>query len=433
MSNLTLENKKNTHWIIYISMIVFLFFFISNINHIVIGTISRYMWVLITILSFIFVIGRKDNIVEIQKSHIYFLILYFSFVFWAIFAFLKSDVPINNSISYLTLLLIYSSTVFVVKRALDNIIFENIIIMLSLVYVLQAISVVLFFFSLPFKEWVIHNLADSSNIDFLVSFRSRGISGSGAVISVYLSFGFFYFMYLLGKTKRHIVTVYSFFGVCLILLAIFLSGRTGFIICAILILSLFFSYFRNGGIRKLNRSFFVNFTILPLILPLGFYLFWTIYELIFSGSNQTVFGEDSLSVLTTWVLSESNSETSTIGALIDNHIVINDNFLGLMFGDPDFLAHSNYNTDSGYLRILNNFGIVGFILYYFSISILLWTTVISVKDGLTRSLLVGLTISLLFVELKEPFLYKHLITASYIFTFVLFGLATKIDVDRESG
>ncbi|MCD9504139.1 hypothetical protein GLP37_18360 [Photobacterium phosphoreum] len=408
----------------YFIATIFLFFFISNINIIGIGPTSKYMWVLISLISIVFFVFNKNIIINKNKGFLIFISLYTAFIFWMLFAYLRSDVSLDSSFSYLTLFLIYISTFFVIKILLARFSFENVIIMLSVVYVVQALSVILFFLNPLFKSWILNTISDSSNIDYLVSVRSKGISGSGANISVYLSIGFFYLLYLIGTVKRKSIVIYSFFGVSLLLLAIFLSGRTGFVIFGLLIFSFSLFYLIDGKFTRINKKFFIYSSSFLIILPLAFYFFSFLYGIVFSGGSETIWGDDKLTVVTNWVFSESNMNTSTIKFLIDHHIVINGNWIDLVFGNPDFLASSDNHTDIGYLRMINDFGIIGFVLYYFSLFILFITPIFS-NEKISKYMLVGLMVSLFFVEAKEPFLHKHLILSSYLFAFLVFGVNYK--------
>ncbi|MEZ8991463.1 hypothetical protein AB6E89_19735 [Vibrio breoganii] len=296
--------------------------------------------------------------------------------------------------------------------------------MMSAVYVAQAITVVLFFLSPLFKDFILNNFVDASNIDFLISFRSRGISASGATVSVYLSFGFFYFLYLIGTAKSRNLISYSFIGIGLLLIAMFLSGRTGFLVFLVLVITFFIFFLIENGFTLINRDFIKRMFVLIIVLPLVFYLFYVTYGIVFSGGATTVWGEDKLSVVTKWVLDESDSDTSTVNFLLENHLLINTIWPDFLIGNPDFLSSYDKHTDIGYLRVLNDFGLVGFILYYSSLFVLFITSIMN-NSKLSKFLLVGLMFCLFFVEAKEPFFHKHTIVVSYLFVVLLFGLRYK--------
>lgn len=408
----------------YILTVLFLFVFISNLNVVTVGTISRYMWFLIAILSLFLFMTKKQFTITIRKGFLCFLSCYAAFLFWASFSYLRSNVPLDAAFSYITLVVILLSMFFVVRLLLNSFSFKSIVIMMSSIYVLQAATVILFFLSPTFKSFILNNFVDASNIDYLVSFRSRGISASGATLSVYLSFGFFYLLYLIGFEKRRIIAFYSFFGIALLLIAMFLSGRTGFVVFAVLVMTFCLFYIIKDNFNTINKVFVKRMAFMFIVFPLAFYFFHIIYGVVFSGGTETVWGEDKLSAVTRWVLSETEAETSTFSFLYDNHIVINTNWYGFIFGDPDFLASYERHTDIGYLRTFNDFGIVGFILYYVALLILFVTSILHNK-GLSKYLLIGLTVSLFIIEGKEPFFHKHTIVASYIFLTFLFGLKSK--------
>ncbi|MCS0370528.1 hypothetical protein ND922_16080, partial [Vibrio diabolicus] len=167
-----------------------------------------------------------------------------------------------------------------------------------------------------------------------------------------------------GFEKRRIIAFYSFFGIALLLIAMFLSGRTGFVVFAVLVMTFCLFYIIKDNFNTINKVFVKRMAFMFIVFPLAFYFFHIIYGVVFSGGTETVWGEDKLSAVTRWVLSETEAETSTFSFLYDNHIVINTNWYGFIFGDPDFLASYERHTDIGYLRTFNDFGIVGFILYY---------------------------------------------------------------------
>lgn len=338
-----------------------------------------------------------------------------------LFSYMNSDVPVRNAVPYLTFFIIFISTIFITKKLLVRFSFDNIILILSTIYLIQACTVLLFFFNAPFKIWVLNNFIDLTNIDYEVSIRSKGISGSGASISLYMSLGLFYLLYLIGCSKNKLVIAYSFFGIALLIIGVFLTGRTGFVFSFILIASFVSYYLIESGVLRIRKDFLLYSFLFLVVLPLGFYLFKSIYEIIFSTGNNTKYGVDQLSAITDWVFKESSGESSTIKILIDHHLVINSDFVGFIFGNPDFLYDDSHSTDIGYLRTLNDFGIIGFALYYSSLFVLFMTPVLCNK-GFARFMLVGLMSCLFIAEVKEPFLFKHLIVTSYLFIVFLFGL-----------
>lgn len=388
-----------------------LFLFVSNVEIKGVGLTSRYVTVIVLMLGLFNVLSSK---LLINKGVVCFFYFYFLFLLWAIFiSLLNVDLVDRLFVPAFSVFLVIVSSYLIVVQLSLKIKKETIFLLLLYIFLIHSIFTVISFLSYDFKELTLGFIVKNGNIDILESFRGSGIlSAEGATVSLFLSSGFFLSLYLYLNSENKYSNFYAcFFYIIIILAGVFVSGRTGFISFLIALSFVFVYSLRNVLKFKINRKMPFFFVFFPVALFLGGCFFYVIYQQ--SGGGQTAWGADNLEAAIKWFSSEGdiNNNNSTVMILLREHVVINENLWSLLFGDPEFLAGSSNHTDIGYLRIINNFGIIGFIMYYGAFFSLFLVVVNNAKIILDKFFITFLFINYVVLEFKEPFLGKLITVA----------------------
>lgn len=394
---------------------IFLCVFLYNLNHVQYGALSRYLWITISLIG-VFLISK----IKLKKSAFWFLTLYLFFLIYASLIISSSSGSLTRVIPYATFLIICFSTYLTISFLLKRLAIKDIAFITLATYLLQAFTVFAFFINPEFKNWVLSSFSDNGNIDYTASVRAKGISGGGSTISFFFFFGVLYCFYLINQSSRKFHKLVSYIAIPIFFVAMLLTGRTG-------LLFLLISFFIVFCFQSFNILFNLrlNKKTLKLVFLFSFISTIVVTFLYFSylkvGGVSTHFGGDALSSILSWVSKESTGD-STVIVLLSNHLTVNPDLTGLIFGDPNYLLSAKNHTDIGYLRILNDFGLIGFILYYSSIFILLYGLASNISDRYVKHLAYIMLFILFIAEFKEPYMFKHLIVSSYLFFFFLFGL-----------
>lgn len=407
---------------LYAIFIFTVFISLSNIIFENFGYTTRLFFLLVFFVAFLNLSFKRFSFVE--NFFVYrFLFLYSVFLAYVLFTSIIYE-EYSLVTPYLSFVVFFVALYFIISIILRLHSLYDVMLVFTIVFLIHSFFVLYGFFDIGFKSWVEDNIAFEGNIDFMSSFRSRGIlSAEGATVSVFLSFGTLSSVFLFIKSKTYIIKVFSLISLFVIFLAIFVSGRTGFVLILfflmpVLVAALLKSLFK----RKLDFDF-IRFIFLASLLGIAVVLiFLQIYDFYSKNTGmKTSWGDDLLESVISWVFQEGSGTDSTMLVLLRDHVHFNPSLKGLLFGDPYFLS-DGISSDIGYIRILSNFGICGLFLYYFSMFYFFISVALRVACRLSRLLLLFLTLALFVIEFKEPFLYKLIIVSCYMFVFLTFYL-----------
>ena len=175
---------------------------------------------------------------------------------------------------------------------------------------------ILYFFSLDFKNWTLDFIPASGNLDPKVDFRSRGLmNGASATGSLMISFGLLFTGYLVVVSKlKKLYFFYLSISFLLILVSIFFIGRTGFLIVPFigiyfLILFIFKKEFRA------NIKIFMSYIFIYLIIFL-------ILLLILNYLNLFSIDSTKFNTVLNWVSNEINFNNGSIE--VNKLVIINE-------------------------------------------------------------------------------------------------------------
>jgi hypothetical protein len=221
---------------------------------------------------------------------------------------------------------------------------------------------------------------DYSRGDHLVLLRVPAFhptGGDGASMNfallILLSSGYVYFLRGLKKMLAIFILVFS-------LVFSLLSARSGFILCAPLLLISFVLSMRSSVLVKFSALLAGIFMVVALFVSLAPFLD------IYKSDSLRVYGHEhpiSRTLKTLDGFSRGGVSSTTAGTLFDMLIIPNNNF-HLFFGSGDFgryiqSAYDAKGSDVGYIRILNGVGLLGSLLIYtvFILPILLLSVLVS--------------------------------------------------------
>jgi hypothetical protein len=293
---------------------------------------------------------------------------------------------------------------------------------LFLVIGIHSLIMLAMFLSDPFRDFIYGISAVSEKTEHIGNFRIAGFSGGGgALLSIFQAQGLILSIILfqekyLSKTLIILIDI-------LILVSIFLSGRTGLFIIMMLapiIMSILFSL---RGILNFLLSPNLLITILVIFLATG------VIIISISENKLNLFIESNVTRM--FSTFSSQTDRNTFAILFSSIYVPEMSLINWIFGTsttgriPGFY----YATDIGYLRLLYSSGIIGSILLY---SIPLFMLIYSfIKRNYNSYFKISFIFSLIFfiTHFKEFLLFARHI---YIYNLLLF-FAASIELHKYYG
>ena len=266
------SNKKAS-----LLIILGLFFFLFSVKFTFLPTHS-YQIVLLIAIFYVIVdyIKNKKNLFNISSEFKSFIYLYLLLLFWIVISYCFNGFEDPYMIKKITILFVKSilcSLIFVYIFLKFDISFKNLILYLQIIIFIQALFVILYFFSLDFKNWTLDFIPASGNLDPRVDFRSRGLmNGASATGALMISLGLISTAYLVVVSElKKFNFFYLSISFLLILTAIFFIGRTGFLIVPfvglyLLVLFIYKKEFRNN--IKIFTTYLFGYLIIGLIFLL---------------------------------------------------------------------------------------------------------------------------------------------------------------------
>ena len=355
------SNKKAS-----LLIILGLFFFLFSVKFTFLPTHS-YQIVLLIAIFYVIVdyIKNKKNLFNISSEFKSFIYLYLLLLFWIVISYCFNGFEDPYMIKKITILFVKSilcSLIFVYIFLKFDISFKNLILYLQIIIFIQALFVILYFFSLDFKNWTLDFIPASGNLDPRVDFRSRGLmNGASATGALMISLGLISTAYLVVVSElKKFNFFYLSISFLLILTAIFFIGRTGFLIVPfvglyLLVLFIYKKEFRNN--IKIFTTYLFGYLIIGLI-----------FLLILSYLNLFSIDLTKFNTVLNWVTNEINFKNGSVEVktltILSSHWFIPDDIKTLLFGNPSSFDEERISSDIGFIRILYGFGLIGSIIFY---------------------------------------------------------------------
>ena len=413
------SNKKAS-----LLIILGLFFFLFSVKFTFLPTHS-YQIVLLIAVFYVIVdyIKNKKNLFNISSEFKSFIYLYLLLLFWIVISYCFNGFEDPYMIKKITILFVKSilcSLIFVYIFLKFDISFKNLILYLQIIIFIQALFVILYFFSLDFKNWTLDFIPASGNLDPRVDFRSRGLmNGASATGALMISLGLISTAYLVVVSElKKFNFFYLSISFLLILTAIFFIGRTGFLIVPfvglyLLVLFIYKKEFRNN--IKIFTTYLFGYLIIGLI-----------FLLILSYLNLFSIDLTKFNTVLNWVTNEINFKNGSVEVktltILSSHWFIPDDIKTLLFGNPSSFDEERISSDIGFIRILYGFGLIGSIIFY-GFFIYIFLKMIKKLNKIEEKLII-IILAILFIitEIKEPFLFKVSINSFILLLFLFINL-----------
>ena len=414
-----LSNKKSV-----LLIVLGLFFFLFSVKFTFLPTHS-YQIVLLIAIFYVIVdyIKNKKNLFNISSEFKSFIYLYLLLLFWIVISYCFNGFEDPYMIKKITILFVKSilcSLIFVYIFLKFDISFKNLILYLQIIIFIQALFVILYFFSLDFKNWTLDFIPASGNLDPRVDFRSRGLmNGASATGALMISLGLISTAYLVVVSElKKFNFFYLSISFLLILTAIFFIGRTGFLIVPfvglyLLVLFIYKKEFRNN--IKIFTTYLFGYLIIGLI-----------FLLILSYLNLFSIDLTKFNTVLNWVTNEINFKNGSVEVktltILSSHWFIPDDIKTLLFGNPSSFDEERISSDIGFIRILYGFGLIGSIIFY-GFFIYIFLKMIKKLNKIEEKLII-IILAILFIitEIKEPFLFKVSINSFILLLFLFINL-----------
>jgi hypothetical protein len=368
-------------------------------------------------------IKNKKNLFNISSEFKSFIYLYLLLLFWIVISYCFNGFEDPYMIKKITILFVKSilcSLIFVYIFLKFDISFKNLILYLQIIIFIQALFVILYFFSLDFKNWTLDFILASGNLDPRVDFRSRGLmNGASATGALMISLGLIFTAYLVVVSElKKFNFFYLSISFLLILTAIFFIGRTGFLIVPFvglyfLVLFIYKKEFRNN--IKIFTAYLFGYLIIGLI-----------FLLILSYLNLFSIDLTKFNTVLNWVTNEINFKNGSVEVktltILSSHWFIPDDIKTLLFGNPSSFDEERISSDIGFIRILYGFGLIGSIIFY-GFFIYIFLKMIKKLNKIEEKLII-IILAILFIitEIKEPFLFKVSINSFILLLFLFINL-----------
>ncbi|MBA4317077.1 MAG: hypothetical protein C0412_01620 [Flavobacterium sp.] len=330
---------------------------------------------------------------------------FFPFLLSIAYVFLSSatnqspDLILAQSSVVVTILIV--SSFFVARlMVMEGFNFRELISLITCAIVMQGSCILLYYFWPNFRELVDSLVPIGGNFDESPLFRSRGLTNSpSALLSVTQAVGFYFSVYLFFISSSIAEWILWFLAGVVLFLSIFLSGRTGFLICPALLVFLtsWFVLVRKQRSHLLKRLAGGLSGIIVLVLIFCCLIgFW-------DTNNASILGET-----VSWALDPFNAYSSARGTDVwemsfRKHWVSPWESSNFWFGNINNYEAINSKTDLGYIRNFFALGFIGSMIYYLGYLIPLFIA-FRVPEVHEKLALLILFLWLLTTEIKEPFL-----------------------------
>lgn len=417
------------------SFIIFFIFLLCPF--LIIGGVKLHLPYYILLVSSLFVCYEIIYRREINQFFFYFLVVCFFLFFWF---FLVSSVFSNLDTEFIYYILciipVFLLSIFINDKFLYKLTEEDIVFYIFLVGTLHALIMTISFFSPTFSNALYSVIPlGEKGLEFIeTNTRSPGLTGGGGDhLSIFQAFciycGVKYFLFSKFSIFRTIFFLISF---SLLLMSIFLSARTGFIVLiSLFIWDVIYSIFFKSGsfIDKFKNLFFYIFIFLfTLIIIVSTYY-------VLKDSTYLRFFNRAFEVFINYNQS-GKFETNSTNTLMDM-IIIPESTSHFFLGSGYFGRGEGFNlhSDIGYVRMLYGGGVLG-MLVLFSPLLLIFLVVKKIKKT-SLSLAREITLALIFTLVIANFKVVHYFGTQETFKLLLFlftfmVLRTKNDIFYSS-
>lgn len=443
MRELAGKSDKNSVWFL---LLIFLFIFNIPLHLFKIPFSSGKV---IAIVGIIYIIKNFLIYPENAKVSVYYLKYIFGVLSILLTVFLVNNIIHSTNDTYYFIIPLF----YIIEYLVGSIFLigyfkirstDVLIKALIIISILQSLIMVFSLFIPPLKDFVFaimdadpqsHNFSNFGMDDF--SFRGFALAADRTLgMSVFFAnVGFFISLFLIYSKeakRKYLILSIVFFFICL---GGILAARTFFLGLGLnFVLFFFYLWFTKDKIKYLSKYYrnviliFLSAIILIPILISGFFPeYIDMFELAYNWAFEMFIN-----------LFESGSiETQSSSDLFTNHLsVIPSDTMTILFGDRDrtFVNGIHYMgqfTDSGYLRMLYVFGIIGSVPFY-----IFWIYIIYLTYKLNKNLegigllLIMMGINLFICQIKYDVFPGSSINFKIIVLLFVFGVINNMKENK---
>ncbi|SNS43574.1 hypothetical protein SAMN05446037_101015 [Anaerovirgula multivorans] len=359
-------------------------------------TTGRISMILFSIHFFIFKFKPKKDL-RFKRIEFVAIIAYFLIYLYAIYSYIQLGRLETTTISrffYFVTTNIYMS--FILVKYFDN--KSEFIRAFSIISFIQACLIIVSFFSPSYRFFLASILEQTGNRELISDFRAPGLFNSaGATLSIIQGIGAFSSLYILLHSSKERLKKKNYIILMINIISIFFIGRTGIILFIILALGLFTGY-KTLFLKKLLPQILIITLLVTFIA--GISIRGNIQEDTVQRINENK--EWFLEIFSTPI-----KQTAFYRNFVQKMDVPQLNY-NTIIGTSKVRAEIR-GHDSGYIQMYYSIGLVFAILFYLILLIHLLSMNFTLKkcsDNKFRRIGIFLIITLFFIEIKEPFLFK---------------------------
>lgn len=396
-----------------------LFFFVYSVQFTFLPVYTSQLLAGVVILvAAAFYLYEGDLDFSLNDSMNSVLLLWFILFIWVFLRTIQTDFQdlsllINTVLLFEVFIVALFFTLWMFKREFT---FADMIRLVQIIIVIQGFFIIIYFLSWEFKEFTLLFIPEGGNLPALHPFRSRGLTnGASAKLAAQQASGILFTAYLMVKVKNRKWLIFDVLSIGILLISVFMTGRTGFVIIPFVAAFYTLYVFRK---KLLPRNPMLTGAILPLLI-IGAYLG---IQLIFEAYVATQFDYDVFRSFNRWAFSEFqdlavSGRSRTVDALINEHLFFPDKTGLFLVGDPTTYLVNRVDSDIGFVRRIFGIGLIGLSLTYLFVGNIFVQMFRSQHHFTERLLIVLFGIWIFILELKEPFVTDFRFAALYFMMF----------------
>ncbi|MEX2526793.1 MAG: hypothetical protein WEA09_04085 [Gemmatimonadota bacterium] len=317
-----------------------------------------------------------------------------------------------------------------VRRTLD---LDRVIRLFHLVILSQAILIIISFLSPEFRQITAEYIPARGNIHALDPIRVRGLShSSGAHMAALQAMAILMVAYLVPRTRSFRHQLFLLGSTIPLILSIFFTGRTGFVMLPFAVLMWSSVMFFRTRFRLAHLAAYLGLLLLG-VGAVGGTLWWNSRpEANSASSDQATALSFAYAAAERRLMTEFSGGpgqtflgSRTLHTLFREMWIIPRTDEAFLFGDPR--KYLTVQSDLGVIRHLHSGGLIGMILVYTSVLATFLVISFRLRDRGTRIFIWIFFLWLALLEFKEPMMINHLFAGMY---FVIFWFTFLVDRRR---
>lgn len=370
------------------------------------------------ILSF----EKKELVLQIDKNIRLVFTLWLLLLLWVLIlsvATVFRDIGFLANVTLLFVQVFAGSLFFALWFYKNKYSFRGIMRFIQVLIVIQAVFIVIYFFSMDFKLFTLKFIPEGGNLPALHPYRSRGLThGAGATLAAFQGTGMLITAYLIVKSQSWKWTLFDVFSLGILAASVMLSGRTGFVVLPFIIgFVAIYTVYKS----RISRKLLTSALLFPAIIVGGFLMMETYYTQLFGGG-------DVFSALTRWAFGEfgdllTRGESRTVNVLFDEHLFFPDEPFLFLFGDPTTFSLNRIPSDIGLVRRLFGTGMVGVTLIYTLVGMICYYSFRKASELPEKLFILVFAVWMFLLEAKEPFVTDFRFASLYMIIFCFLCIA----------